>query len=50
MKRFGFIGVGELALYTIRGLRRGGYRETILLSPRNRDSHALWRSIVSRRL
>jgi len=41
MKRFGFIGVGELALYTIRGLRRGGYRETILLSPRNRDKAAL---------
>jgi len=37
MKRFGFIGVGELALYTIRGVRQGGYNETILLSPRNRQ-------------
>ena len=41
MKRFGFIGVGELALYTIRGLRQGGYREPINLSPRNRDKAAL---------
>jgi pyrroline-5-carboxylate reductase len=41
MNRFGFIGVGELALYTIRGVRQGGYRETILLSPRNRDKAAL---------
>lgn len=37
----GFIGVGELALYTIRGLRHGGYRPVILLSPRNRDK-AKW--------
>lgn len=41
MKRFGFIGVGELALYTIRGVRQGGYREIILLSPRNREKAAL---------
>ena len=40
MNTFGFIGVGELALYTIRGVRRGGYAETILLSPRNRDKAA----------
>ena len=40
MSRFGFIGVGDLALYTIRGVRHGGYRETILLSPRNRDKAA----------
>lgn len=32
----GFIGVGDLAEYTITGLRRGGYRGRILLSPRNR--------------
>ena len=37
MKRFGFIGVGELALYTIRGVRLGGYDAPILLSPRNRE-------------
>ena len=36
----GFIGVGELALYTIRGLRHGGYSGKILLSPRNRDKAA----------
>ncbi len=41
MKTIGFIGVGELALYTIRGARRGGYRGQILLSPRNRDKSAL---------
>ena len=41
MKTIGFIGVGELALYTIRGVRRGGYRGSILLSPRNRDKAAL---------
>lgn len=37
MKTIGFIGVGELALYTIKGLRRGGFEGTILLSPRNRE-------------
>lgn len=41
MKRFGFIGVGDLALYTIRGVRHGGYREPINLGPRNRDKAAL---------
>ena len=41
MKKFGFIGVGELALYTIRGLRLGGYDAPILLSPRNREKAAL---------
>ena len=41
MRKLGFIGVGELALYTIRGVRQGGYKETILLSPRNRDK-AQW--------
>jgi pyrroline-5-carboxylate reductase len=37
MKTIGFIGVGELALYTIRGVRRGGYQGPILLSPRNHE-------------
>ena len=37
MKTIGFIGVGDLALYTITGLRRGGYTDPILLSPRNAD-------------
>jgi pyrroline-5-carboxylate reductase len=36
LKTIGFIGVGELALYTIRGVRHGGYAGRILLSPRNR--------------
>jgi len=36
MKTIGFIGVGELAIYTIKGVRRGGYQGPILLSPRNR--------------
>ena len=40
MKSIGFIGVGELAQYTIRGVRRGGYRESIRLSPRNHDKAA----------
>lgn len=31
----GFIGVGDLAEYTITGLRRGGYQGDISLSPRN---------------
>jgi len=31
----GFIGVGALAEYTIKGIRRGGYTGRILLSPRN---------------
>ncbi len=33
----GFIGVGALAEYTVRGLRRGGWTGQILLSPRNRE-------------
>jgi len=41
MKRFGFIGVGELALYTIRGVRQGGYDAPILLSPRNHEKARL---------
>lgn len=41
MNNVGFIGVGELALYTIRGWRRGGFDGRILLSPRNRDKAAL---------
>jgi pyrroline-5-carboxylate reductase len=41
MKTIGFIGVGELALYTIRGVRRGGYHDNILLSPRNRSTSGL---------
>ena len=40
MKTLGFIGVGDLALYTIKGLRRGGYAGPILLSPRNREKAA----------
>ena len=43
MKTVGFIGVGELALYTIRGWRRGGYTGPILLSPRNREKADLLR-------
>ena len=35
MKTVGFIGVGDLAEYTIKGLRTGGYQGRILLSPRN---------------
>ena len=41
MKTIGFIGVGELALYTIRGVRHGGYHGRLLLSPRNPDKAAL---------
>lgn len=44
MNTVGFIGVGELALYTIRGWRRGDYADPILLSPRNREkAEFLWR-------
>ena len=35
MNTLGFIGVGDLAEYTIRGLRLGGYEQQILLGPRN---------------
>lgn len=41
MKTIGFIGVGELALYSIRGWRRGDYPGRILLSPRNREKAEL---------
>lgn len=41
MQTIGFIGVGALADYTIRGVRRGGYPGPILLSPRNRDKAEL---------
>jgi pyrroline-5-carboxylate reductase len=37
MQTIGFIGVGALALYTIKGVRGGGYQGPILLSPRNRE-------------
>ena len=37
MQTIGFIGVGALALYTIKGVRSGGYQGPILLSPRNRE-------------
>lgn len=37
MQTIGFIGTGALALYTIKGVRGGGYRGPILLSPRNRE-------------
>ncbi len=41
MTTLGFIGVGELARYTVEGLRRGGHAGPIVLSPRNRE-HAAW--------
>jgi pyrroline-5-carboxylate reductase len=37
MNSIGFIGVGDLAEYTIKGIRRGGYQGRIFLSPRNRE-------------
>jgi pyrroline-5-carboxylate reductase len=37
MKTLGFIGVGDLAEYSISGIRQGGYTGRILLSPRNRE-------------
>jgi len=40
LNTIGFIGVGELALYTIKGLRRGGYSGPVLLSPRNQQKAA----------
>jgi len=40
LNTIGFIGVGELALYTIKGLRRGGYSGPVLLSPRNQEKAA----------
>jgi pyrroline-5-carboxylate reductase len=41
LKQIGFIGVGDLAVYTARGLRKGDYYAPILLSPRNREKVAL---------
>ncbi len=35
INELGFIGVGDLAEYTISGLRRGGFEGNIMLSPRN---------------
>ena len=35
MTTIGFIGVGDLAVYTVKGLRGGDYAGRILLSPRN---------------
>lgn len=40
MTTLGFIGVGELARYTVEGLRRGGHAGPIVLSPRNREHAA----------
>ena len=40
MTTLGFIGVGELARYTVEGLRRGGHRDPIVLGPRNREHAA----------
>jgi pyrroline-5-carboxylate reductase len=41
MISIGFIGVGDLAEYTIKGLRQGGFKGQISLSPRNRERSAL---------
>jgi len=41
MKTLGFIGVGDLAEYTIKGLRAGSYQGRILLSPRNQHRSQL---------
>ena len=41
MTTVGFIGVGDLANYTIKGLRLGGYQNRILLSPRNQGKSNL---------
>lgn len=40
IESLGFIGVGHLADYTIRGLRRGGFEGRIWLSPRNAERAA----------
>ena len=37
MTTLGFIGIGDLAEYTIKGFRAGGYKGRILLSPRNQQ-------------
>ena len=39
--KIGFIGTGELALYTIRGFRQGGFEDRINLSPRNQKISSL---------
>ncbi len=41
MNSIGFIGVGDLAEYTIKGLRQGDYKGHINLSPRNRERSKL---------
>lgn len=41
MKTLGFIGVGDLAEYTIKGLRLGGFDQPIRLSPRNSEKAQL---------
>lgn len=41
MHSIGFIGVGDLAEYTIKGLRLGGFEGHIYLSPRNRERSEL---------
>ncbi len=41
MSSIGFVGVGDLALYTVRGWRHGGFDGRILLSPRNHDKARL---------
>ena len=37
-KVIGFVGIGMFALYAVRGLRRGGVQNEILLSPRGKDN------------
>jgi len=44
LKQLGFIGVGDLAVYTARGLKKGDYSPPVLLSPRNREKAALLQS------
>ena len=41
MNTLGFIGVGDLAEYTIKGLRLGGFERRILLGPRNSQKSQL---------
>lgn len=41
MNSLGFIGVGDLAEYTIKGLRLGGFDRPIFLSPRNNKKAVL---------
>ena len=42
----GFIGVGDLAEYTIKGLRLGGFKGRICLSPRNRERSKMLAEIL----